>query len=124
MQDGLVNFNKKFKEKSGLSWEDRGKTPKNGKYVFIERSYEPDSDKEDDEEEDAVPSGSKEGRSRSTSPAKSSLAPPVKSLMELIFNQQYVKCFDNARSLLTIVGSWTMLWPTSTTTPQSFLWAS
>ena len=31
LADALRNFEKKFKEKSGLKWEDRGLDPKNGK---------------------------------------------------------------------------------------------
>lgn len=85
LDDALKNFDKKFKDKSGLKWADRGEEPKPSKYVFIERSYEPDSEDEDD-------SATKAGASRSTDdykPPECTLPPPVKSLMELIFNQQY-----------------------------------
>lgn len=83
----MKNFEKKFKDKSGLKWADRGEKPKPGKYVFVERSYEPDSDEEDDDEDSTKAGASRE---RSTySPPKCTLEPQVKALMELIFNQQY-----------------------------------
>ncbi|CAK3869542.1 Poly [ADP-ribose] polymerase 2 [Lecanosticta acicola] len=87
-QDALKNFEKKFKDKSGNTWANRGQDPKPNKYVFVERSYEPDS--EDDDDEEAAEAGADKSRSRSTSPAKCTLKAPVKSLMELIFNQQYM----------------------------------
>jgi poly [ADP-ribose] polymerase len=31
LADALYHFEKKFKDKSGLKWEDRGLDPKNGK---------------------------------------------------------------------------------------------
>ncbi|KAJ4299473.1 hypothetical protein N0V90_004718 [Kalmusia sp. IMI 367209] len=80
-EDALKNFNKKFKEKSGLSWDNRGAEPKK------ERSYEPDS--EDGEDDDVAPNGHSR-QSPSVSPAESALAVPVQSLMQLIFNQQYM----------------------------------
>ncbi|KAI5359132.1 putative poly(ADP-ribose) polymerase, regulatory domain, WGR domain, WGR domain superfamily [Septoria linicola] len=90
LNGALKHFDKKFKDKSGLSWDDRSSKPKSGKYVFIERNYEPESS--DVEEEEEQPDPKVQGsRSRSASPAKCSLEPPVKSLMELIFNQQYIE---------------------------------
>ena len=90
LADALRNFEKKFKDKSGLAWDDRGNKPKAGKYVFIERNYEPESS--DDEKEEEMPEQKAQGsRSRSASPAKCTLDAPVKSLMELIFNQQYIQ---------------------------------
>jgi poly [ADP-ribose] polymerase len=35
LSDAHKNFEKKFKDKSGLKWEDRGQDPKNGKCQFI-----------------------------------------------------------------------------------------
>ncbi|EME48380.1 hypothetical protein DOTSEDRAFT_67440, partial [Dothistroma septosporum NZE10] len=88
--DALIHFEKKFKDKSGLSWSDRAAPAKSGKYVFLERNYEPESDMEpDDGPDEAVQKGSG-NRSRSASPAKCTLQAPVKSLMELIFNIDYI----------------------------------
>lgn len=100
-----MHYEKKFKAKAGLAWDDRGGKPKSGKYVFIERNYEPESSGEEEEEEeekegegdeedggeDLQASKGERSRSRSASPSKSSLPPPVKSLMELIFNQKYIE---------------------------------
>jgi len=47
LADALRQFDSKFKSKSGLAWKDRGDKPKSGKYTFIERSYAPESDDED-----------------------------------------------------------------------------
>lgn len=90
--DGSLNgakavFLKKFKEKSGLKWEDRLTTPKSGKYTFIERNYEDDDeDKEEKEvvkkEEDDVP------------PPESALSKPIQDLMKFIFNA------DNFQSVM------------------------
>lgn len=83
-QDALKNFDKKFKDKTGLKWDDRGSQPLKGKYVFVEKSYEPDSS---DEEEES--SKSKANGASRASPPKCTLEAPVKSLMEMIFNQEY-----------------------------------
>lgn len=85
-QDALSNFDKKFKDKTGLKWDDRGSDPKPKKYVFVEKSYEADSD------EDEAPTQSKDAKVVSrASPPKCTLVPSVKSLMELIFNQEYIE---------------------------------
>ena len=81
LDNALKDFGKKFKDKSGHKWEDRGEPPKKGKYTFIEKSYE-DSDEEpatkkeeeDDEDEDIV---------------ESKLPKQTQRLMELIFNQNH-----------------------------------
>jgi len=88
LDDALKNFEKKFKDKSGLKWADRGEQPKPKKYVFVERSYEPDSEDEKDEEEESAKAGAAAERIDKP-PPKCTLEPAVKSLMELIFNQQY-----------------------------------
>lgn len=87
--DALKNFEKKFKDKSGLAWDNRGDNPKPGKYAFVERSYNPDSDDEDDADDDADGKGVKKEEEEEIKIADCTLQPEVKSLMELIFNQQY-----------------------------------
>jgi len=86
--DALKNFEKKFKDKSGLKWADRGEKPKPNKYVFVERSYEPDSEDEKDDDEDSAKAGAAAERNDNP-PPKCTLEPAVESLMELIFNQKY-----------------------------------
>ncbi|KAJ4201266.1 hypothetical protein NW767_006915 [Fusarium falciforme] len=87
LADAIKQFEKKFKDKSGLSWENRSDNPKPGKYAFIERSYDPDSD--DDEDEEDAKAVKKEGDEDETPAPECTLEKPVKELMELIFNQQY-----------------------------------
>jgi len=65
-----------------LAWADRGQPPESGKYVFLERSYEPEDDTSAQAKGGAA-------RSRSKSPPKCTLEPPVRLLMELIFNEKY-----------------------------------
>jgi poly [ADP-ribose] polymerase len=88
----LREYSKKFKEKSGLAWDDRNEPGKAGKYVFIERSYEPDTSSED---EDALPgAGPRRGSKQSVASSegvKSELELPVQHLLSLIFNQQHFK---------------------------------
>jgi poly [ADP-ribose] polymerase 2/3/4 len=92
--DALRNFNKKFKDKSGLAWEDRCAPAKPKKYTFVERSYAPDSDDEDDSAADKKVKS--EGAKDEPEP-DSKLAKPIQELMELIFNQQY---FQNVMTSL------------------------
>jgi poly [ADP-ribose] polymerase len=87
LDDALKQYQKKFKDKSGLAWDSRGDNPKSGKYAYVERSYEPDTE---DEEDLSAAVGGYGQQSHSESPAKSTLAAPIQSLMQLIFNQQYM----------------------------------
>ena len=85
----LKHFEKKFKDKSGLSWENRGNDPKPGKYAFVERSYNPDSDDEDEDDADDKKGVKKEEGEDEEPAVECTLEKPVQELMELIFNQQY-----------------------------------
>ncbi|KAF5021335.1 hypothetical protein F66182_6635 [Fusarium sp. NRRL 66182] len=91
LDDAVKQFQKKFKDKSGLAWDNRGDNPKPGKYAFVERSYNPDSDDDEDDDEDDKKTAKKEGvEEEDDAPApECTLEKPVKELMELIFNQQY-----------------------------------
>ncbi|KAI1845674.1 hypothetical protein JX265_005364 [Neoarthrinium moseri] len=90
LADALSNFNKKFKDKSGLNWTDRTAPPKPKKYTFVERSYAPDSDDEEEASDKIKAEDDAEA-------PESKLAPAVQDLMELIFNQQY---FNDVMSAL------------------------
>lgn len=83
LSDAKTQFEKKFKEKSGLLWANRMDEPPPKKYVFLEKSYQPDSDSE----EDVKPSGGKEATREGPPPC--TLEPEVQELMQLIFNQKY-----------------------------------
>ncbi|PSR81251.1 poly polymerase catalytic domain-domain-containing protein [Coniella lustricola] len=78
LDDAKSMFEKKFKDKSGLKWENRTDPPKPKKYAYVERSYEPDEDRNDDKQtaNDIMPSV--------VSPC--TLEPAVKRLVELIFD--------------------------------------
>ena len=84
--DGLKNamswFERKFKDKTGLKWENRLDPPKSGKYTFIERNYE-----EDDEEEEQKPV--KKEATEGKPAAESTLSKPLQNLMSFIFNPEY-----------------------------------
>lgn len=81
----MKQFEKKFKDKSGIAWANRGDNPKPGKYAFVERNYEDDSDDEDAAEDESKD----KTRADDWTPPKCSLDPAVQHLLELIFNQQY-----------------------------------
>lgn len=86
--DAIRQFQKKFKDKSGLKWDNRGDNPRAGKYAYVERSYNPDSEDEDDTAtgEDV---GEDDGVKTEVQAAECTLDLPTQDLMKLIFNQQY-----------------------------------
>jgi poly [ADP-ribose] polymerase len=100
----LREYSKKFKDKSGLTWDDRNKPGKANKYVFVERSYEPDTSSEDEDAllDDASDSGLEQSIA-SSEEVKSELELPVQDLMSLIFNQQFFVRFipSSSRTWLT-----------------------
>jgi poly [ADP-ribose] polymerase len=79
-------FEKKFRDKTGISWADRLAPPKSGKYAFVERNYE-DSDTED--EKAAKKKIKKETEEEAPKPVESKLPEPVQQLIAFIFNQQH-----------------------------------
>ncbi|KAI9719646.1 MAG: hypothetical protein M1812_003417 [Candelaria pacifica] len=96
LEEALGLFDKKFKEKSGNSWANRLDPPKPKKYTFIELNYEEDSSSEGGADDDLPGAGSRRASrasigSQTDKPIKSTLAPPVQRLMEIIFNQQYIE---------------------------------
>ncbi|KAF2675014.1 PARP-domain-containing protein [Microthyrium microscopicum] len=70
----MKEFEKKFKEKTGLAWDDRFDDPKPKKYTFLEKSYEP------------VAGASKVNKTV----AEPTIAQPVQKLMQLIFNAKFM----------------------------------
>jgi poly [ADP-ribose] polymerase len=82
LSDAIGHFEKKFKDKSGLTWANRLDRPKPTKYMFIERNYE-----EDDEEEDDVVK--KEEGDDSRPEVESALSKPLQNLMSFIFNNDH-----------------------------------
>lgn len=93
LSEAMKQFEKKFKDKSGLSWSQRGENPKPGKYAFVERNYNEDSDEEDEGEEGT---GKAKEKASDWKPPKCTLEPAVQDLMQLIFNQQYFQATMSA----------------------------
>lgn len=84
LEEALREFEKKFKDKSGLSWDDRSAEPKPKKYTFIEKSYE------SEDEEDADAGDQKDdGEGLKSEKVKSELPIQTQRLMELIFNENH-----------------------------------
>jgi poly [ADP-ribose] polymerase 2/3/4 len=83
LDDAKAQFKKKFKEKTGLVWESRMDEPRPNKYVFLEKSYQPDSESEEDSKPAAGNGEAKKG------PPPCTLEPAVQDLMKLIFNERY-----------------------------------
>lgn len=79
----LSTFEKKFKDKSGLSWDKRNDAPKKNKYTYLERSYEDDSDKQSKKDKVKDDKPKKEVKR-----AECTLVKPVQDLVALIFNQR------------------------------------
>ena len=79
----MKKYEGKFKDKSGLAWANRGDEPKATKYAYVERSYNPDSDDEDDTAARADDGGDE----KNVKPADCTLDAPTQELMKLIFNQ-------------------------------------
>ena len=84
LDDAIRQFDKKFKDKSGLFWRDRFNDAKAKKYTFLERNYEPDSS--EDEEEILPDADSGESPKEPVKIADSKLPQQVQDLMSLIFD--------------------------------------
>ncbi|KAL9112482.1 MAG: hypothetical protein Q9227_003324 [Pyrenula ochraceoflavens] len=83
LDGALAEYNKKFKDKTGYTWEDRNEPPKAKKYTFIEKNYEAD----DDDDEDDKKKVKSEPANDDSTPSK--LPMQTQRLMELIFNQNH-----------------------------------
>lgn len=92
VEDAIKQFEKKFKDKSGLRWCDRTEAPKPKKYAYIERSYDPDSD-DDDADDAKAKEELASDEDNIEPPIECKLEKPIRELVELIFNQTF---FNNA----------------------------
>lgn len=80
LEDSRKDFGKKFRDKSGHTWDDRSEPAKKGKYTVLEKNYEDDEDEAANQvkdEEDDQPQ------------LESKLPRQTQRLMELIFNQNH-----------------------------------
>lgn len=94
LNEALRDFDKKFKDKTGRSWDERGEEPKKGKYTRLETNYDDDNDDQPgpqasarEQGDDAAAVAVKERRPS----VKSKLPVATQSLMELIFNEEYLE---------------------------------
>jgi len=81
----LPEFNKKFKDKTGCVWDDRLKANKSGKYWYLEKDYAPPEDEEKEKKQ------KKEEEDFKASNVVSKLEPEIQSLMNLIFNKDFMQ---------------------------------
>ncbi|KAH6655132.1 poly polymerase catalytic domain-containing protein [Truncatella angustata] len=79
LDEAETEYEKRFKSKTGLAWEDRMNEPKASKYTFVERAY-------DDDGVDGDNAAASDGDAKRT---KSELDMPTQRLMELIFNENH-----------------------------------
>lgn len=84
LDEAEYEFKKKFKDKSGLTWEKRLDPPKKGKYTFIEKNYEDDTEDEDEGEDKVV---AKKPTKPKVEEVKCTLSPPIQDLVSFIFNK-------------------------------------
>lgn len=77
IEDAKQEFEKRFKSKTGLAWENRTDEPKNNKYTFVERAY-------DDEGAASAESDAADTKNDDVD-RKSDLDMDTQRLMELIF---------------------------------------
>lgn len=80
LEFALEEFEKKFKSKAGLTWQNRLDPPKKGKYTFIEKNYEEESDDDDETVKSA-------GQAKEE--VESALPVAVQDLMSFIFNKNH-----------------------------------
>jgi poly [ADP-ribose] polymerase len=90
LEDAMKQFDSKFKQKSGLTWAKRFDPPKGGKYTFLERNYEVDSDSDEPQDKKVRSRKEETGKepAETTKAVESALPEPVQRLMEFIFNHQ------------------------------------
>jgi poly [ADP-ribose] polymerase len=99
LDDAIRQFDKKFKDKTGLNWADRANDPKPRKYAYLERSYEDSSDDDDDDniKDEAAADGPGDDKGKGSDdagtapppPPESKLEPATQDLLRLIFNHDF-----------------------------------
>ncbi|KJK73518.1 hypothetical protein H634G_11237 [Metarhizium anisopliae BRIP 53293] len=94
LDDAKQQFGKKFKDKSGLAWEDRTGRPQPEKYVFVEHSYGPaeaaDSDSDGNDGSNSVDEDTNiAAEQNDRDPPECTLPIEVQRVMTLIFNRDH-----------------------------------
>ncbi|ERF69192.1 hypothetical protein EPUS_01149 [Endocarpon pusillum Z07020] len=88
--DALAQFEKKFKDKTGHTWDSRHEPAKKGKYTYIERNYE---ESDDDGQDDLSGAGTRRSSKQSidgneAATVESKLPKEVQNLISFIFNTE------------------------------------
>jgi poly [ADP-ribose] polymerase 2/3/4 len=88
--EARMQFEKKFKDKTGHNWDSRHEPAKKGKYTYIERNYEEsDNDGENDLLEAGTRQSSKQSLESNEIPdVESKLPKAVQNLISFIFNTE------------------------------------
>ncbi|KAK5113416.1 hypothetical protein LTR62_003516 [Meristemomyces frigidus] len=81
-EEAMKEFQKKFKDKSGLAWDDRDQEPKKGKYAWLQMDYTGEDDAEHEVKKEEDDDDTKEL-------VESKLPKQTQRLMELIFNENH-----------------------------------
>ncbi|KAL8281269.1 hypothetical protein RQP46_006303 [Phenoliferia psychrophenolica] len=82
----ISDFEKKFKDKTKLTWSNRHGPVTSDKYTYLERSFDDDDEGEPTEEDEVAPQKNKKARTDDAPALVSKLEPQVQSLMQMIFN--------------------------------------
>ena len=90
LDHALVQFEKKFKDKTGHKWDSRHEPAKKGKYTYIERNYE---ESDDDGQDDLPGAGTRRSSKQSldnneVATVESKLPKEVQNLISFIFNTE------------------------------------
>ena len=86
LETALVLFKSKFKDKTGLKWEDRSDKPKAKKYTTIEKLYGDDSDDEFEKKDKQI-----DGKLRDDAPPNCTLSEELQELMRFLFDSGNMK---------------------------------
>ena len=86
LEVALVLFKSKFKDKTGLKWENRGDVPKANKYTMIEKSYGNETDDETEGQAEGI-----NGSTQKVAPPDCTLSEELQELMRFIFDTGHMK---------------------------------
>jgi len=91
LESAMSSFSRKFKDKTGLTWDKRYGAPKANKYTLIEKSYNDDPD----DAVEKIGNTSEKGKALEDKPSACMLSPELQDLVRFLFNP------DNMKSAMT-----------------------
>jgi len=91
LESAMSSSSKKFKDKTGLTWDKRYGAPKANKYTLIEKSYNDDPD----DALEKIGNTSEKGKALEDKPSACMLSPKLQDLVRFLFNP------DNMKSAMT-----------------------